>query len=148
MAYNDGEALISTRIQALDSFDSTNVYRGNFKPLNTGKASVYAILVPGQPEVEWRAMCSYTIKWITVVKIYERYIDDGTTQQNLATHLSEIFAVLNYPYMGDQDTVQDSTIIGIGEPLEIRDANGNGPFFLNWDIFIQWEEDTNVTFAE
>jgi len=147
MGYSDGEALILTRVQACSNFDSTNTDRTDWKKLNTGNSDHYAILRPGEFRINWMALSSYHAVWTTVIELWMKYTDDGTTQASLYGYLNDLFAILAYPHMGDSSTVLDANITGGPEPQEMWPRSG-GPVWLRWNINIEWTEETNVTFSE
>ena len=147
MSYSTGEALLLTRVRACTGFSSSNTSRGNWRIINTGKGSVYAILRPGPDasEIEWISPNTYRVRWRCVVEVWQHYTDDGTTATNLYSNVSALLAVLTYPKLGGALT--DSSIDGIGA-LERRWLDDGGPIFLSQDIYIHWDEETTVAFAE
>ena len=112
LSYADGEALALTQIQAVSGFAASigNTSRGKYGILNTGKAAVYAILRPGGFQRMWMApKCVHTDN-STIVEVWQRYKDDGTTLTDLEANVQLILARLDlYRHMGDtQNKVLDA----------------------------------------
>ena len=147
MGYADGEALLLTRIQALDYFGAANTARGDWKILNSGNDDHYAILRRDNLSIEWITFTDYVRTWTTIIEVWQRYVDDSTTQSDLYTHASEIFDVMAYPHLGDSSTVLDSSIDNSPAPVEKWTKDG-GPKWLSCEIVIRWKEQTSVTFQE
>lgn len=146
MSYNTGEAALLTRIIALSDYSADNAVRNNWKVLSSGASDHYAILKPFSMALEWHSFSAYTVRWRTVVEIWERYTLDGTTQSNLATYASAILGVLSYPHLGEA-SILDANIVEFREPQEMWSKDG-GVVWLKWDIIVEWSEQTEVSFAE
>lgn len=149
MGYETGEALIETIVRAATSFSASNVVRANWKALNTGKAAYYAILRPGYFDTAWISPDTYVAHWTTVVELWERYIDDSTTQTALYGHAANLMAaVMPRPRLGDTTGVlQDSTVEGAAAPQEMWNRGGKGPSWLKWELSVRWKEQVTVTIS-
>ena len=145
MAYNDGEKLLLKRIQALDLFAQNNSARNNWKLLYSGNSDHYAILRPGSFQLRWISITDYIVTYTTVVEVWQRYTDDGDSQSNLGACVADIFSILAYPNLGDSSQVLDSSIVDSSEPTEMH---GDNMLWLRWEINVQWEDITSVTYQE
>lgn len=119
--YGDIEALWLTRIRAISGYDSTNTSRGRWGILNSGKATRYVILKPGEHA---REMLSFTTRletWQTVIEVWQQYKDDGDSLTELETAVNAIMdAIDRYPRLGDAGgTVQLGQITAVREVVQI-----------------------------
>lgn len=141
MAYSDGEALILTLLRTMSNFDSTNTARANWQILNKGRANHYGIVRPGAFSIEYLSLGQYQANWTTVIEVWQRYKDDGTTQTDLYARVADLLPMLNTPRLGDTtNTILDSRITGGDEPQEMWLTDGGGPAWLRWSVNIEWQE--------
>lgn len=145
----NGEALILTRVQAVTGFASTNANYCNWKALNSGASDHYAIVKPGAFARDQLAMSANQTTWQTVIEVWQRYKDDGTTGASLRTHVDNIIAALDqYRKLGDTTgAIMDAVISSGGEVQEMWVKDG-GPAWLRRDLTVTWQEFVNVTYAE
>lgn len=147
MGYNDGEALILTRVQACDYFSAANTSRGDWKILNSGHNDHYAILRPGAVTIQQISHGQYAYSWITMVEVWQRYTDEVESKSNLCARLVNLLAMLNYPHLGSSTIVQDAVIEGADEP-QIMSGQDGGVTWLRWVLRIRWTEEAVITYAE
>ena len=148
--YATGEAAIKTLVQAVTGFTSAQVSRGNWKVLNSGAAAVYAVLLsrPDEPRT-FTTPRTVLESWITIVQVWQRYKDDGTTYTNLATAIENVLAKIDkYPHLGDTSGyVEESTPTVEGEVQEMW-RKGGGPAWLRQDIAVRWTGRQTITFLD
>lgn len=149
MSYSNGESLLLTLVASVTGFSSTNTSRGKWGMLNKGLSARYAILKPG---AFTRRFIGHTLvqeTWSTIVEVWRRYEDDGTSMTNLEADVENVINKIDTsPRMGDTTgTITDSNAIGGGAVQEVMDKDGNGPYWVKQDITVQWQEETLVTFA-
>ena len=147
MGYNDGEALVLTRVRACTGFDTSNTSRGDWKLLNSGRDDHYAILRPGAMSLEFISVGQYTITWQTLIEVWQRYTDEIESKSNLCTHVVNLFSTLAYPHLGSASIVQDAMIVNGDEPQVMVGKDG-GPSWLRWTLQLRWTEEEVVTYAE
>lgn len=150
MSYSTGEALILAKVQAVTGFDTTNAVRSNWKLLNKGKASHYAIVRPADEAspITWLSWGVYQVEWLTTIEVWQRYTDEGTTQTNLYGYVNAIIAALQLSrrYGDTTGNVLNASIHSIGQPREMW-TKGGGPAWLRQDITVSIKELTEVTFT-
>lgn len=148
MAYTDGEAAILARIQAHADYSSSNTDANDWKKLDSGESAYYAILKPGTDpaELEFFSFSAYRIFWKTVIEVWQRYEDDGTTASSLFGNVQKIIAQLQpYKKLGLTNT-QNAEITNITAPSYRWDKDG-GPAWLVQEITETWLEEVEVTFV-
>jgi len=146
MAYTDGESAILTRIRAHADFSTANTDTNDWKLLDSGNSAFYAILKPSEDpaELEFFALSAYVIHWRTVVEVWQRYKDDGTTAASLFGNVQKIIAQMQtYKTLGRTD-VQDSRVTSITVPSFRWDKDG-GPAWIVQEVMIEWLQEVNVT---
>ena len=149
MSESAGLTLISTQVKAVSSFSASNVSIGDWKVLNRGASSVYAIIRPG---VAARPPLSYNVRdnnYRTVVEVWQRYNDDGTTMTDLLGHVDDITTRLDkYRKLADTTaTIRDANVTGYGEVLQMW-TNDGGASWLRRDVYVDWTEEESITYAE
>lgn len=139
--YGDGEALIAALVATVSGFSTATVTRGKWGVLNKGTAAKYAILKPGATTAPRRfdGPNRVTENWSTIVQVWQRYTDDGTTLTNLEADVEAILSKIDqYPRLQDSnDYVQDANAALVSEAQEMWRAGG-GPTWLRQDITIHW----------
>lgn len=149
MSYTAGESLLLTAVQACTGFAATNTSRANWLVLNSGKSDHYAILRPGEFAIEWISPTVYVANYTTVIELWQRYKDDGTSQTSLYGHMASLMTGL-MPENTLDDTsglLQDATIRGGGEPQEMVRGRDTGPSWLKWELTVEWKDEIEVTFS-
>jgi hypothetical protein len=150
MSYSAGEALWLTRLRALSQFNTSNSTRGKFGIRNSGKSDHYAILVPGPWDRTYIGMNTRMDTFRTIIQLWQRYIDDGTTMTDLEALVDAVLAELDtYPRIGDTTgNIIDAAIVEVRELQMILAEPGGGPAWLLVELVGEWHEQTAVTFAE
>lgn len=150
MSYSAGEALALTQVQAVTGFASTNTSRGKWGILNSGASDHYAILRSGEFTVIWDSLRIHTTQWRTVIEVWQRYKDDGTSYTSLLTHVANITARLEkYRKLADTTgTLQDANLTGGSAITEQWRNNSDGPSWLKQELYLDWSEESTVTFSE
>lgn len=150
MSYSDGEALILTQIQAATNFDATNTSRGKWGILNKGVSDHYVILKPGPFIIEGETLTQKINRWRTVIEVWQRYKDDGTSMTDLEGYVEDIFDRINqYRKIGDSaGVVQDANITGGSEVTEQWRDRADGPSWLKQELYLDWWEEDDITYAE
>lgn len=151
MSYPAGEALILTALRNIAGsvWTSNNSSRGNWKILNSGKSSYYAVLKPGSFVTEFISISQTVTLWRTIIEVWQRYTTDGTSLENIEALSNGIIQRFNaLKQLGDTtSTIQDSQCAGGGEIEERWKKGADGPFWLKQNIIIEWKEEANVTFV-
>jgi len=146
--YPAAEALLLTQIRAATGFTAANATRGDWRWLNKEGIIAGAVIRPapfelgyGEGMVEGR--------WRSIVEIWRKYVDDGTTLINLETDVKNIVArLILYQHMGDTtNTVTDAAVTSGAEVLRIPPPPV-GPHWLMQELTIEWIEHAAVTYAE
>src|SRR3972149_10465343 len=149
MGYSTGEALIQTRIIAVNNFDSTNTSRSNWKLLNDGASDHYAILRPGEFFQDMLTMCTKVTHWTTVVELWQRVDDDYTgARTDLYARVADLMGIESYPKLGDTTgAIQENAMFeGAAEPQEVQVNSGS--YWFKWDLRVKWNEETTISFSE
>lgn len=157
MTYIAGETLIKTQIQAVTGFtnttDKVNVVRGDkWTVLNSGRSDHYAVLRQGTSVREWSTLRQVTTVWRTVIEVVQRVTTD-TMENNydaLLGYADSITARLDqYRKLADTTgLLRDANVTGGGEVKGIWVNQGDMPSWLMKEIYVDWTEESNVTFAE
>lgn len=149
MSYAAGEAMIETQVKAADGFGLNNVSRGNYQILSNGKSDHYAILrMGGEQEVNWIAPTTYSASWMTVIEVWQRWIDDYKTASDLYTNVQSIVTrLLTYKDLDDTSGIILDNHLSMGDEPEEMYAKGGGLSFLRMKIYFAWQEQQTVVFA-
>lgn len=145
--YGIGEAALATLIANVTGYTAGNVTRGKWGVLNTGKAAKYAIIKPGDGARLFETHNMVTENWRTVVQVWHRYRDDGTTLTDLEADVEALLAKIDKNNdLGDTTGyVQYSDAVNVGECQEMW-KRGGGPSWLRQDITISWTGQRVITF--
>ena len=150
MSYSAGEALVLTRLRGMSQFDTDNSSRGKFGQKNSGSAAQYAILFPGTRTRNKHGMAGKKrVVHQTIIKVYQRYKDDGTSLTDLETLVEAIENELDkYPQMGDATgTIIQAWLVEARDVMEEMDAGTAGPAWLYQELVCEWHEEKSITFA-
>jgi hypothetical protein len=147
--YPDVETLILTQLQNVTGFSSANTSRGNWGILNSGKDVFYGILKPGTFGRSQGAMSMNISTWNTVIQVWQRYKDDGSTLTNLETNVKNIIARFDaYRKAGDTTGTIVDVFIAEGREVEEMWTKDGGLSWLKQDVIVQSQEHDNVTYSE
>lgn len=146
MAYSDGEALFLTRLRAMSQFTTHNSSRGKWGILNTGEAKQYAVLKAGT-RARVKSIKTVQETHRTIIQLWQRYIDDGTSYTDLMTLVDAVVAELDkYRTMGDTgDTVVKANIVEVGEVA--TSPSPEAPYWLIVEVVGEWVEHHEITYA-
>lgn len=157
MSYNDGEALIETRIQALSSFPAGSVSRANFNIVDQGKAKTYAILVPG-PFTHTEDTLGggmghrmlYLTTWTTVCQLWTVLGTSNTSMIDMQAKRQDIIETFDaWRKAGDSAGVIRNVIVQSGDdPKEIVPEGRIFPIMYRQDLNIVWQEENYATLQE
>ena len=154
MTESAGLTLIETQVNAVNGFASTgtaeNIAIAKWGILNTGKSDHYAIITPGPTE---RLRISFGFVdngYRTIIEVWQRYKDDGTTLTTLIGYVDAIAARLDqYRQLADTtNKIRDAQVSGFSEVTEQWRNNADGPSWLKRDIYVDWKEESNVSYQE
>jgi hypothetical protein len=142
MTYATGQTAIYNRIIAHASFDANNTSESDWGILNTGNAAYYAILKPSPDPapIEWITFTIYMIHWTTIVEVWQRYVDETTTQAALYGHTGQIIAQMQPYNRLTGNTIAHAEAVSVGTPTEEWKSGAKGPAWLKQEINIQWHE--------
>jgi hypothetical protein len=151
MSYTAGEALILTRLQAISGsvWASTNSARGKWTQLNSGVADHYAVLKQGAGTNDGLSFSATLRRYTTVIEIWMSYLDDGSSYTNLLAYHEAIVDMFDqYRKLGDSTgTVQDARCTR-WDAVEEMWTKGGGPRWLRQNLYVEWQEENAVTYAE
>lgn len=151
MTYIAGETLAATQVANATGFSSTTVSRGNWNILNSGKSDHYAVLKRGEVRREWIANRIMTDNFRTIIEVWQRVVTtDSSAYDALLNHCDNITARIDqYRKLADTTgTLRDANITGASVVTEQWRNNSDGPSWLKVDLYLDWSEDENITFAE
>lgn len=144
-----GIKLIAYQIQSSTGFTASNVTIAKWGILNQGKSDHYAIIRPGKTD---RTGLTFTVKdnaYQTIIEVWQRYKDDGSSVTELLTHVDNITTTLDqYRKVGDTTRIiRDVNVTGYSEVKEQWNKSG-GAAWLSRDIIVDWMEEEAVIYAE
>lgn len=153
MSYTAIEARLQTLLQALTRFAGhpEAVTRGDYAVLDRGLPDAI-ILEAGaanlpEPEQTHSGFSSWRQReWDSQINLFRRYEQDGTTSADFAVFRDEVIEVLeNYPsldtlVMAGITKVEYISAASIGEPQDVMDKLGQGPFFLMQILVARYRE--------
>lgn len=147
MSYPDGEATILTRLRVMEQFGPDNSGRVKWNLLNSGAAAQYAILRPAPFENDYDALDQAHVRtrWRTVIELWQRYKDDGTSAIELQELMQDVIEWLegDPDFGGTENAIYGYPAAG-GDMLEVWNRNGDGPSWLKWELYVDWYEERNI----
>ena len=152
MNYDAGEAAISTLIQALTGYSSTNVRRGDWSNLNKGNSENNVVIIQHQPSTGIMNTMGGGKQYThyTRIELY-RLINANTYGTAYTGHLAEVETVVNqlekYRHLNDSTVCTDADIVEVSEPQR-KWMNDGGPYFIATDIIVAWEEWFDITYSD
>lgn len=149
MSESAGITLLAAQVAAATGFTSANVTIMKWGILNQGKSDHYAILKPGSTS---RTALTFRMKdnvYQTIVEVWQRYKDDGTSGTTLLTHVDNVTARIDqYRKLADTTSaIRDANIIGYSELKEQWTKDG-GISWISRDVIVEWQEEELVAYAE
>jgi len=150
MSYIDGEKLAEELVAQVTGFSSNNVRRATWRILDSGNSDHYAILKRGETVTTWEAMRLQVNQYRTIIEVWQRSKDDQASYDALLAYVDDIQTrITQYRKLADTaSTVFDANVAGTGVVTEQWRNNADGPSWLKKDIYLDWSEQTNVTFTE
>ena len=152
--YPEVEALVLTKLRRVTGFTGTtstteNTSRGKWGLLNSGNADHYGIIKPGEFERSQGAMSMNISRYQTIIQVWMRYTDDGTTLTSLETHVKNIIAYFDqWRKLGDSTgTVIESFIGNGGEVTEQWNKDG-GLSWLKQDLVLTTQVHDVISYGE
>lgn len=148
--YKTGENALLLLIQGIQGFDGKNTAIGKWGLLNSGHSDHYAIIKQGETNREWVTFRTLAVRARSIVEVWQRVKDDGTTYDELLTHVDNITARIDqYRLFGDDSgTVLDANVTGSSAVTEQWRNNSDGPSWLKKELYVDWSEHDEITFAE
>ncbi len=149
MTYVNGETLILTVLQGVTGFSSANTSRGKWGILNSGRDNNYGIIKPGSFEREQSAISANMTTYQTIIQVWNRYKDDGTTLTDLEALVDSIIARFDARRKGldTSGTIIDMFIASGREVEEMWNKSG-GLSWLKQDLVVTWMEESTITYVE
>lgn len=129
-------------------FNSDNTSRGDFKILNSGASDHYAVLFKGEISNRERiGLRMNVIQQETVIRVYQRYKNDGTSQIALQDLIDSIKTALNpVRIIGDTTgTIQSAMIV---EERDMMQVPVDAPQWLYVELLGMCDEEEELTFTE
>lgn len=149
MSYHEGELLIAAQVGQVTGFDVGNVVIGKWNVLNQGLAPNYAILKRGGFSRTQAAMSTNENLFQTVIQVWRRYKDDGTTYELLIQDVDAIIARMDqYRKAGDTGGTIVDVFINAGREVEEMWNKSGGLSWLKQDLIVTWKEHEVITYAE
>lgn len=154
MSESAGLTLIETIVDGVSGFNKSgstqNVTISKWGILNSGRSDHYAIIVPGsvnRPRLTFRIRDS---QYRTNIEVWQRYKDDGDSLTSLLGHVANIVAEIDkYRFLGDTTgALRNADVIELSEVTEQWRNKGDGTSWLKREIYIDWQEESNVSYAE
>ena len=142
MSYMTAQGLIKTLLLTLTStFPSGSVTEGDLRCLDTGGLTNYAVLFPG-------AVISYdtatndprTHEWECLIDLFTRFVDD-TSYSTFGTLRDTVISKLDTS-QALSATYFIMRIESDGDPAELFDKIGGGPFFITQRLRVYFVENT------
>ena len=147
--YATGETNILTLLRSVSGFSSVNTSRGDWGILNSGSSDHYGIIKPGSFSRTQIAMSVNESDFNTVIQIWQRYKDDGTTLTNLEAHVANIISYFDqYQKLGDTSGQIPEAFIKSGREVEEMWNKSGGLAWLKWDLILVWQAQQEITYAE
>lgn len=132
MSYSTIEAGFLTLLQGLTGTFATTAQctRGDWRVLDKGLTPI-AVLYPGALQSgEVTFVGGEEHIWSVNCELTARFINDGTSMTTLETVRDAVIALFqDNPNLGISDGSHISNVTG-SEFVELRDTDGNGPFYL------------------
>lgn len=146
MGYYTGDDLIVAAIKEHANFSSSNVTQAKWGILNSGNSDHYAVTRDGGTIPEWLSPNVYVAHRTTIVEVWKRYKDDGTSARNLAGYVDDVHGKLqDKEKLGDTSgAIQNSEVSEIGGVEEMW-SSGGGPGWLRQNIYVAWEEQVKAS---
>jgi hypothetical protein len=148
VSYTAGETAIATRLKALGYFDTDNTDQNNWGKLDNGKNIYYAIARPGDEpaEIQFISPTVYTITWKTVIEVWYRYVDDGTTATSLFNIVNTVIPIINTTKNLGISAFQIVKATSVSTPYFRWDKDG-GPAWLVQDVNVQFIEEIKTSYS-
>ena len=131
-------------IRKHDHFTKDNTTIGNYTPLSRGTDRVAILEVqPSRHTVGTGAPARMQLtmsEWTMVVRIYRRYVDDGTYASILTDFANVLAKLRQYPRLDDVSGVIRSIVTNSSGILARFESGGDSPSFLRVDITLEITE--------
>ena len=128
MSYMASQALLKTRLLTLTTyFGATDVTEGDLRTLDNGSTN-HAVLFPGGIPVYDTAILARSVAWEGVLDLFTKLVDD-TSYSTFGTLRDAVIANLDASPCLDA-TYWVISITSDGDPEEVYDKMGGGPFFI------------------
>lgn len=141
--------LVAAQVRNVSGFSTSNVTVGKWGILNSGNSKVYAIIKPGATNRPPLTFSVFDNQGQTIIQVWQRYKDDGTTLTDLMANVDLIVARLDqYWQLADtSNTLRNADVSSKGEVTERWDNDG-ALSWLSRDIVVSWQKEEAVTYAE
>ena len=149
MTYINGENRVLQVLLSTTGFSASNTSRGKWGILNSGRDNNYGIIKPGSFEREQSAISANMTTYQTIIQVWNRYKDDGTTLTDLEALVDSIIARFDARRKGldTSGTIIDMFIDNGREVEEMWNKSG-GLSWLKQDLVVTWTEESIVTYVE
>lgn len=158
MSYAAGEAAALTILRTLSYFDADNscsfenkTFDAMYGQMSKGPARSYAFLRRGAFKREWLTLTRLQTTWETVIEIWVRNIDPGSTYQTLAQIGQAVVDEFDkYITLNDTAGVQYSALARGDEPeiVELRRRWGAKNEYMKQNLTLVWREETTPARAD
>ncbi len=127
MSYMPAQALLKTLLLTCPAFGGEDVTEGDLRILDRGKSS-FCVLFPGGVPAYDTAQMVREHEWECLVDLFAKF-DNDTSYNTFGTLRDTVITLLDTAkYLGT--TYHISQIASEGDPAEVYDKSGGGPFFI------------------
>lgn len=129
---NAVQSALQTVLQGLPQFADhpEGVTRGDYSILESQDLDVMIVIEPGVFGSGDAGACQITRTWQIPFNIFCRYTGDITTLADFSTFRDAVIDRLDsYPTLNGQDNITLARLSAEGDPTEVKDRTGGGPFF-------------------
>ena len=137
MAYMTAQGLLKTLLLTVTGFNTGDVTEGDLRVLDSG-TTYKAVLFPGAINQIDLAGMTRTVEYECILDLFCKFTDD-TSYSTFGTFRDLVIARLD----ANPALSADYFMIAMtsqGEPIEIYDRQGAGPFFINQRFAITIQE--------
>ena len=128
MTYMAAQALLKTRLLTITgSFDTGEVTEGDVRILDNNPGNA-AVLFPGAIPVYDTSIMQRSVAWEGVLDLFTKFVDD-TSYSTFGTLRDAVISNLDASPCLDA-TYWVISIVSDGDPIELYDQQGAGPFYL------------------
>lgn len=138
MSYMTAQGLLKTLLLTCPSFGVSDVTEGDLRIQDTGSTNL-CILFPGNLIEYDTAGMIHEHTWEAFADLFTKFVDDTSYNTFGALRDAVIATIDADPSLSETYFV--TAIRGDGDPYEVRDETGGGPYFIGQRLRITIRED-------